>query len=621
MSTDDHTDPRTDDIENISFSATELDDIVNSAEITEENVADDDLEEYGVWVKVGPEDVTESADDLPPAENDAPLTDLDDAEEDFLTGEEESLLGDVDGESKEGGDAVASAGESGDVLGTVEDTLGADADLDLDIPDVEDLVEGEEGEEEPELDTDFELAEVKSAASAEEPSFDVSPEDVAGDDIEVPLTDETKSESGELADLADLGDDDTVSLAIDSTPPQPTSDGDASTASLLAKMERELLAIMEEITDVKRELGELRKSDISSSEPKTEPTGFFDGDDDETIALTGDELDDILSSADITEEIAEPEDAPAPLEIDVVGDTAEGDAGFGGDDALGTDVDLGLDLGLEGEDAEVDLGAGEAAAPEVDLEIGDIGGEDDAVDSLIDGEDLIGADKLDDTDADVADEGADLEVGLDASEAEPAPAVDEFGLDADAGAEDLLLEEEPDAGQPEELVLDEEPLATIELDDEIAGADDALELVEELETDEPDIELVPAAEAAEVEDVDLSIDGEDQPLELADEQPLDLEETGARDDGTVLEIEEVADEAATDISAELPDEHRGDAGTITLEGADAAVPDDLKQDIKSVLAYLDQLLDALPEEKIEEFAQSEHFGVYKKLFEKLGLED
>ena len=32
-------------------------------------------------------------------------------------------------------------------------------------------------------------------------------------------------------------------------------------------------------------------------------------------------------------------------------------------------------------------------------------------------------------------------------------------------------------------------------------------------------------------------------------------------------------------------------------------------------------LDALPEDKIEEFAQSEHFGVYKKLFEELGLED
>jgi len=50
------------------------------------------------------------------------------------------------------------------------------------------------------------------------------------------------------------------------------------------------------------------------------------------------------------------------------------------------------------------------------------------------------------------------------------------------------------------------------------------------------------------------------------------------------------------------------------------LPDDLKTDIKSVLSYLDQLLESLPEEKIREFADSEYFGIYKKLFEDLGLE-
>jgi pilus assembly protein FimV len=34
---------------------------------------------------------------------------------------------------------------------------------------------------------------------------------------------------------------------------------------------------------------------------------------------------------------------------------------------------------------------------------------------------------------------------------------------------------------------------------------------------------------------------------------------------------------------------------------------------------MDNLLDALPDEKIQEFAESEHFEVYKKLFEDLGL--
>lgn len=46
---------------------------------------------------------------------------------------------------------------------------------------------------------------------------------------------------------------------------------------------------------------------------------------------------------------------------------------------------------------------------------------------------------------------------------------------------------------------------------------------------------------------------------------------------------------------------------------------DLKKDIKSVLLYMDQLLENLPEEKIVEFAKSEEFATYKKLFSELGL--
>ena len=53
---------------------------------------------------------------------------------------------------------------------------------------------------------------------------------------------------------------------------------------------------------------------------------------------------------------------------------------------------------------------------------------------------------------------------------------------------------------------------------------------------------------------------------------------------------------------------------------DAGLPDNLKGELKSVLGYMDQLLESLPEDKIEEFAKSEHFDVYKRLFEELGLE-
>ena len=55
------------------------------------------------------------------------------------------------------------------------------------------------------------------------------------------------------------------------------------------------------------------------------------------------------------------------------------------------------------------------------------------------------------------------------------------------------------------------------------------------------------------------------------------------------------------------------------ESNQSNIPDDLKSEIKSVLSYMDQLLENLPEDKIAEFAQSEQFDTYKKLFKELGL--
>jgi hypothetical protein len=44
-----------------------------------------------------------------------------------------------------------------------------------------------------------------------------------------------------------------------------------------------------------------------------------------------------------------------------------------------------------------------------------------------------------------------------------------------------------------------------------------------------------------------------------------------------------------------------------------------KKDLQIVLSYMDKLLESLPDEKIEEFARSEQFDVYKKVFKELGL--
>jgi hypothetical protein len=52
---------------------------------------------------------------------------------------------------------------------------------------------------------------------------------------------------------------------------------------------------------------------------------------------------------------------------------------------------------------------------------------------------------------------------------------------------------------------------------------------------------------------------------------------------------------------------------------DFGISPTLKKELKTVLSYMDRLLDSLPEEKIAEFAKSEYFDSYKKLFKELGL--
>jgi hypothetical protein len=54
-------------------------------------------------------------------------------------------------------------------------------------------------------------------------------------------------------------------------------------------------------------------------------------------------------------------------------------------------------------------------------------------------------------------------------------------------------------------------------------------------------------------------------------------------------------------------------------GAEASMPETLRRDIASVLAYMDELLESLPEAKIAEFAQSEQFTLYKRVFKELGI--
>ncbi len=55
------------------------------------------------------------------------------------------------------------------------------------------------------------------------------------------------------------------------------------------------------------------------------------------------------------------------------------------------------------------------------------------------------------------------------------------------------------------------------------------------------------------------------------------------------------------------------------EAAGQFIPEKSLEEIKSLLGYLDRLLESLPEAKIDEFARSEYFELYRKIFEFFNL--
>ena len=93
-----------------------------------------------------------------------------------------------------------------------------------------------------------------------------------------------------------------------------------SSAGILARIEDELKSIRTDLNQLRHDLSGLRKTAAESaaegpSSSSGAQGGFFDDDEDETIALTGDELDNILNTAEITEESAEAPGAAADMDL------------------------------------------------------------------------------------------------------------------------------------------------------------------------------------------------------------------------------------------------------------------------------------------------------------------
>ena len=165
-----------------------------------------------------------------------------------------------------------------------------------------------------------------------------------------------------------------------------------------------------------------------------------------------------------------------------------------------------------------------------------------------------------------------------------------------------------------------------ELDEEINLSSDTLEDVDLSDLDSFEIES--ESDTVIEPEIDTEIDTELEDFNVSGLEPieLDIDEPDFTDfetnDLEELEVEESAEDG-NDLSL-IPEAMEGEVDELDLELAPRASSDSeisplLKEELKSVLSYMDQLLESLPDDKIEEFARSEYFETYKKLFKELGI--
>ncbi|MGA2546052.1 MAG: hypothetical protein ABSF43_05865 [Rectinemataceae bacterium] len=446
-------------------------------------------------------------------------------------------------------------------------------------------------------------------------------------------------------------------------------------ADILLKIAQELSSIRGELVSLKAQIGEI----LVSTEPAVAKTaeapieevaeestsgGFFDEEEDETIALTGDELDNILNTADFTEEIAQTEESvnldlessiplqPSSESTDLLDETLLPESG---------DYSSPADY----------LSPGDYSSPKAD-EIDLIGTETQGPES--DGLSLVNEEGVmpltqapDDTSYLETSESIDLEAPLSdepliAGESLVEPNLSDFDLEPEP--EDLepqleIIEELPLAGlEPEVKTKSEfkpeskaEPSAASQAKDITLGIDagpgytaeesvveaEFLEPIQEIEEPnfaeinlhEEELEPQSSTEPSELEEIEFLPDA-DLNASLAPMSPS-LPSTAPKfeeEEDLILAAEEEVLPSPPPPAKSEPIHHadtkaHAPQSSASIEKApEPPVSNDgdrLKSEIKSVLSYLDKLLDSLPEEKIEEFARSEYFDTYKKLFEELGL--
>ena len=185
-------------------------------------------------------------------------------------------------------------------------------------------------------------------------------------------------------------------------------------------------------------------------------------------------------------------------------------------------------------------------------------------------------------------------------------------MDFDAGDTDLLdTSIEQSSGSNDDLNLEPLPLDDANSAEALTLEADIQSLADGTSLNETLLDEALSHEGIPVDAHNLLMpEIEEAPVEAALKKEA-LAEVSAAEEPLALDavdVEPVSTETTPDTILE-----KGDPAT------ESEIPSGLKKELKTVLSYMDQLMESLPDDKIEEFAQSEHYDTYKKLFKELGL--
>ena len=543
-----------------------------------------ELDEYGVWVKSEPQVLSADSSDT------VKSGDLDDsvgfASDDLSASDalsfDDAVL-DAKGASVEDSSSFTDMEFPDDniEIDSSGDSLSLDSDLDdLNITDTELSVPQDDSSHSDNFeieDTNFDDFETPAESSESETESSADDDFEIKDDLDLDsfndLTTPEQAESGKQ-DSAGADDFEVEDFTVptvkaiesnvqgiqeDFNAVSKNKEGDLST-QLLLKIANELSSIRGELSELKKEFSNIRPASAAADD-KHDKSGFFSEEDDETIALTGDELDNILVNTDEaaqeTETSAEspPDDSPSAGEGFPLGDDD-------GDEAIALTGDE-LDNILNSADFTEESGTNETVESDFPLDDEPEASQDDTEEAKTD-EDI-------ELDADLADLGTDDDLGSDLAQ-------EEEDVNPDTGLAALVSDD--DLGSV--LAPDDEDI-DLGADLAASGADDDLGSDLAQEEDEgvnPDTGL-----AALVPDDDIGSG-------LApDDEDIDLDADFAATDDSASQDSEIpgddlsleADEAATgdDISLEADEAAAGD--DISLEADEASAGDDISLDADELI--------------------------------------